>query len=149
MKLMLSQLQGVDFTLGALLVGENGKALKLPVTTSFRFGKFIKKLNEEIQAFEAARAELLKQYCKRDEQGQPIIVENQYQFDDEIRPTVEAEFNKLAQEKVKLPWEPLNLEALGNINIDPRCLMTLVELGFIKDVDIPITEEENTEEVAE
>jgi hypothetical protein len=154
MKLKLGQLSTIDLALGELITARDGRPVKMPVRTSFWIGKFITKLNEELRNYNTARENLMKTYCLRHPETNALVIEdNTYQFSDENKPIVEAEFNKLVNETVKIPWTPLKLEDLGQqIEVAPQVLMGLMEVGFLKYDGPELVEEkteENTEKVAE
>lgn len=61
--------------------------------------KFIKLLNEQFKDVEKQRLELVKEYAKLDDEGEPISKNGKYQFpSDEIQEEFDKEVNEMYQE---------------------------------------------------
>lgn len=130
MKLKAGQLEVVDLLLGELM------RVKLPVSISYKIGRFVKnQFSRELSTFLEKRQEIAKEYCKRDANSQPVLIENVYQFEPDNKEKANQEVSELMNQEIDFDFEPVLIESLGNITITPEVLMGLEDLGFIKDGD--------------
>lgn len=130
MKFLVGNLEKADLLFGELM------RTKLPIATSYKLTRFIKnQFTRELHTFLEKRQEIANTYCKRDENQQPILVDNIYQFEPENEEKANLEMVELVNQEIELDFEPLNIESLGNIEIAPAALMGLESLGFFKGGD--------------
>jgi hypothetical protein len=131
MKLKAGQLETADLLMGELM------KVKLPVATSYKIARFIKnQFTRELTTFLEKRQEIAKEYCKRDENSQPVLLNgNVYQFEPENEVKANQEVMELLNQEITFEFEPLTVELLGKIDIAPAVLMGLEDLGFIKGGD--------------
>lgn len=94
--------------------------IELPLKTSYKLAKMIKKINEELSFFEDERLKLCKKYGKFDEATTTYMVEdaNMFEFKKEFTEllNIEAEFDC---ERILLPdtivIKPIDLIALDDL----------------------------------
>ncbi len=107
---------------------------RLPVKAAYWLGKFLKKAQGELADFQEGRSRLAKQYSRKDDKGEPVmLIEKDGKFVEapegyrgafrydfahltaEERVAFDAEFGELAQTEVTFDgFKPLTLEQLGD-----------------------------------
>ncbi|MEI6184445.1 MAG: hypothetical protein WCP65_02885 [Bacteroidota bacterium] len=89
------------------------KSMKLGGKLSLLVAKNIKRLKDANDTYNEAREILAKQYCKRDESGNPILVNgSMYQFDAENTAVVNKEFTALMESESGVSLEFIDVEPL-------------------------------------
>ncbi len=143
MKIVLGELQQ---TLSAL---QGVLTQRLPVKAAYWFGKFLKKAQEEFADFEENRTRLCRQYCVKDEKGEPVRMIDDgdgrrkeapkdhrgswyYDFSPESRAAFDKELKVLQETELVFDRKPLRLEDLGeDLKVTPQEMVAL--LPFIED----------------
>lgn len=102
---------------------------ELPIRISYRLAKLLQTCLDELSTLEKARLELINKYPAPEVQNPPDkATPEELERENKIR----EEFALLLEEAVEIPFEPLTVEELGDINIS-----TLDMLGLF-----PIIKEE-------
>lgn len=105
-------------------------ACKLPIKASFRVGKALAIMQEDMKVYEASRIKLLREF------GTPDKFERQFTFPE---PEKQAEFAKqheaLIDEDCTFVLPSLKLSELGAIEIEPEHMAALCDM--IADEDAP------------
>ena len=68
MNLKLGELTGIVDALGNLL------NQRLPIKAAYWLGKFLKKAQGELRDFQEGRMRLAKQYCRKDDKAEPVML---------------------------------------------------------------------------
>jgi hypothetical protein len=96
----------------------------LPVRTAFKIKTLVNQFNAELTKFSELRKELLDRFCKKDEQGGPLLDDKgMYQFEPEQLPAVSQAINDLAAIEVEVT--PIKLAELGDIQLTAQQLFDL------------------------
>lgn len=124
----LGELEGVVNALEGVLTQ------RLPIKAAYWLGKFLKKAQEEAQAFQSGRIRLCEQYCRKNDKGQSVkMVEGEggalvetaegyrgvFRYDfagisTEDHEALDKEFLELAETEVTFDFKPLTLDQLGD-----------------------------------
>lgn len=98
--------------------------LKLPVTISFKVGKTIKAINDELQTYQETRKKRIKELGEptKDQEGNPT--EN-YQVTKENLPAWEKEHKELVEREVEISVYKLKLSDLGDEKLEPTVFAEL------------------------
>lgn len=70
--------------------------------TSYKFVKFINATEEDEKFYNEKRAELIKTYATKDDNGELVIENNQYKFTDENFAEINKQLNELAATEVEV-----------------------------------------------
>ena len=70
--------------------------------TSFKFFKFLNAIEEDEKFYNEKRAELIKTYATKDDNGELVIENNQYKFTDENFAEINKQLNELAATEVEV-----------------------------------------------
>lgn len=70
--------------------------------TSYKFVKFINATEEDEKFYNEKRAELIKTYATKDDNGELVIENNQYKFTDENLAEINKQLNELAATEVEV-----------------------------------------------
>lgn len=97
-------------------------AVKLSVVPSFRLGKLTARLQTEMQAVEEQRVAAIKRI------GEPVAGSEEYNVLPARLPEFNVEMQALLAETLDLPFEPIPLKLLGDINIAPGVFSILHDL---------------------
>ena len=92
---------------------------------AFKVARLIRELDKENEMFDKQRIEIIKQYAKRDENGDMVEENNQVIIDENKLNEFEKEFNSLLETQVEVNAEKLNIEDLGDIQLTPQQTMSL------------------------
>lgn len=79
---------------------------------------FLKALGEKIDAKNNDIEKLYKEYCIKDEKGNPVIQDNRYQFDDSVLEDLNKDFAEIMNEDVEIPHEPIINDIIVNSNVE-------------------------------
>lgn len=138
MQLKLGQLDTVNIIIGGLIYNDDGSKVKLPIRPAYFISKFIKQLANELQQFHEARLQLCEKYCKRDKNGDPVIITDannsdytMYDFTGENKVLKDKEFADLCEGFIEIPFDPIKIDDLGDISIAPPILQALFDFGFL------------------
>ena len=83
--------------------------LALPAKSSYKFVKIMRKFNEELKMLEEERQKLINKYGK--EKDGTVTVS------DENKDTFLREFSDLMETQIDVDWEPISVDALGEIEL--------------------------------
>ena len=128
MKLQLGELRSMVEVLPDVLKNE------MPIKTAYWLTRAYNGMMNEFRSFEEARKMLIEKYATKDADGEFITAETDdgkttHVFED--MEAFEAEFIELAEEEIEIKYNPISLEAFGDILITGE---TIVKLGrLIKD----------------
>ena len=115
MKIKLSVLVNTVFSLDVLL------GQKIPVKTSYKLAKLTKQIKEEISIYDDVKKKLVDAYGTI-EKGSP---EKMVYAGSEHHEKVTSELNDILSTEIDLNFDVLNIEELGNIDIEPVHLYAL------------------------
>lgn len=88
----------------------------LPAKISFKLMKLLNQLNQEVKLIEDQRTKLIKKFAG--EEGTTVKDENKEQFIKEL--------TEILEEFVDISWEPVSIDALGDIK------MSVAELSKVQ-----------------
>ena len=91
--------------------------VKLPIKIAYKLNKLAKKLQAETAGYNELRVKLVKELGEKTDEKTDIWqvkTENLQEFSDKI--------NELFKTEVEIDFEPLNIEVLGDISIEPKNL---------------------------
>jgi hypothetical protein len=105
MKISLAEVKGIEGSLSKIF--EKDVNIKI----AYRLSVLLKRLSEEMGMLEEGRVKLVKQYGTEDEKTKSMSVkpENSQAFFDA--------FNELMQVEIEIPFEPIDLKDLGDIEL--------------------------------
>lgn len=83
--------------------------LELPIKTSYKLSKILKKVGQELADLEEERVKLVKKYGDQDDESQSIQVKDSEKYEEFAR-----EFGELLQEEITLDFDPISIDALGD-----------------------------------
>lgn len=66
---------------------------------------FIKQVASELDTFYADRKKIFEKFCIKDEDGKPLVKNDQYNFENEVLEELNAEITTLLNEEVSIPTE--------------------------------------------
>ncbi len=112
MKLKLSQVVGSVESLKALL------ETKVPAKTAYWLSKLINnQIERELKAFNVARDNLIKEHGTEDEDKSVSVKEGKMgEYNEKLVELLETE--------IEVEWNPLKIEDLGDIKIEPKNLVS-------------------------
>ncbi|MEM3091778.1 MAG: hypothetical protein QXD05_01455 [Candidatus Pacearchaeota archaeon] len=93
----------------------------MPIKTSYKLGKLLNKIREELKLYEEQRNNLIKKYGKDIGGGNYQIDEN----DEEAINKFKKEHEELINLTVNIEYEPISLDSLGDIKISPMHMANL------------------------
>lgn len=115
MKITIKDVVDTRITVGELL------KQKLPIKIAYRISKLANKLASEYKFYEEKRLELVKEYGEKvkDDEGNEtdniqVTKKNETKFYEEL--------NKIVDLEVEIDYDPISIEELGNIQIEPKLL---------------------------
>lgn len=112
MEFKIKELLGIKESLNKLLVAE------IPIKTSYKLGKIINKMGEELKFFDTKRMELFKKYGELDGKEYKVKLEDNEIFVKEMNELLEITF-ELEINKIKLDsLGDIKLSALDMANLD-------------------------------
>ena len=103
----------------------------LPANQAYRIARIGRELDNEVNLYEAQRAEIIKKYCDKDENGEPAVDENgniTIKQESENFEKVVKELTKIANEHISINVEPLNLKELGEVKLTPEQMNIIIAL---------------------
>lgn len=109
MKVTLNEVRSLNAGINAIMERE------LPPPTANKFNKLIIKFIDKIKATENTRVKLALKYAKKDDEGKPLYkrnkkgkrLANEYDLSKENLIKMGVEWDKLNQEEIDFPFEPL------------------------------------------
>lgn len=95
--------------------------LTVPVKVAWKLNKLVKALDKELSDIEEARISLVQKYGETDAEGN-------IQVTPEAMIAFTTEFNELLSEEVEIDFEPIDIEALGDIELTTKQLLGVEKL---------------------
>ena len=112
-------------TLNVLLEGKTSFAYlvsqrdKLSGKVNYQISKNIKPYNDEIEAYDEARKAIVKKYANLDENGEPVVIGDNYDVPNEKLKDFEREIKELGEQEVNTAWKMIKLDDLESAGLAP------------------------------
>ena len=112
-------------TLNVLLEGKSSFAYlvsqrdKLSGKVNYQISKNIKPYNDEIEAYDEARKAIVKKYANLDENGEPVVIGDNYDVPNEKLKDFEREIKELGEQEVNTAWKMIRLDDLESAGLAP------------------------------
>ena len=112
-------------TLNVLLEGKSSFAYlvsqrdKLSAKVNYQISKNIKPYNDEIEAYDEARKAIVKKYANLDENGEPVVIGDNYDVPNEKLKDFEREIKELGEQEVNTAWKMIKLDDLESAGLAP------------------------------
>lgn len=112
-------------TLNVLLEGKSSFAYlvsqrdKLSGKVNYQISKNIKPYNDEIEAYDEARKAIVKKYANLDENGEPVVIGDNYDVPNEKLKDFEREIKELWEQEVNTAWKMIKLDDLESAGLAP------------------------------
>jgi hypothetical protein len=103
------------------------RAKKLPIKIGYAINRNIIILSEAAEAYNSAREKIIKEYAKKDSEGEPIVRDDRYVFEDE------QAFNKDLEELLSIDTE-VNLHTISEEDIE-KCDDSRYDALTLADLD--------------
>ena len=87
--------------------------------TSWQLYKLISAAEKEIGTFQDTRMKVVQKYAEKDENGEPIVNENEYKIAEGQMDAFTNEINELLMSEVELNVSPIPLEDLDAADFKP------------------------------
>ena len=103
----------------------------LPANQAYRIARIGRELDNEVNLYETQRAEIIKKYCDKDENGEPAVDENgniTIKQENENFEKVVKELTKIANEHISINVEPLDLKELSEVKLTPEQMNIIIAL---------------------
>ena len=110
---------------------ESMKQKKLPVNVSFIIYRNIKKLIPVIQDIENNRKDLLQKYMKKDDNGNPVIIDNKYDLTD--LNAFNKQMNELLNTDINIDFDKISKFDIQRCDEDKFDSLTLEEIAVLQD----------------
>jgi len=105
---------------------------ELPIKPSYWLGRIANKVLPELKTFEETRMSLIKKYTKKDKKGNPLYKMDKNgkaiepkNYDIENEEEFLKEFKELAEQEIEININPIKLDDLGDIKMQPAILAKL------------------------
>lgn len=134
MKISLLEIKSLESSLSKIFDKD------INVKTAYRLGKLLKRLSEEMSVMEAGRIKLVNKYGAENEETKQVTVPQEKTAD------FYKEFNELMRMEVEIDFEPISLDALGDIQLSAADIMRLDGKIIIGEEIEPEVEEDTKEE---
>jgi hypothetical protein len=92
--------------------------MELPVKVSYRINRIVNKLSPEIKIFNYSVSKLLQKYGKEDTERK-----GNYTIKKENVEAFNKEFEEIGNTEIKLDFEKIKVEDLGDVTIKPKLLV--------------------------
>lgn len=94
--------------------------------TAYRVSRMLRELDKEYSLFNETRAELIKKYGEKDENGELVVSENgDYTLQQEHVEDFYKEVNDLLKNEVELTVDKIDIDDLDNITFTPNEMLML------------------------
>lgn len=117
MELTLGEALNIAKVLPGLLEKE------IPVVAALQLSRAVDQINDELRSFDKVRTKLVEKYGKRDEDGNLVHKDQQYEIAD--IPSFNEEYEKLTGQKIEIQYEQIPIEDLGDIKIATNAMLGL------------------------
>jgi hypothetical protein len=129
MKITLAEVKSLETSLAKVFDKE------VNIKVAYRLGSLLKKLSEEMAILEENRIKLVKKYGDEDKETKQLSVPQ------DKAQEFYAEFNELLQLEIDIDFEPIPLQAFGDITLSAADVMRLdgkiiANNGVVKEVKI-------------
>ena len=92
---------------------------KLSGKVNYQISKNIKPYNDEIEAYDEARKAIVKKYANLDENGEPVVIGDNYDVPNEKLKDFEREIKELGEQEVNTAWKMIKLDDLESAGLAP------------------------------
>jgi hypothetical protein len=113
MKLTLAEIKSLETSISKIFNKD------INIKLAYKLSTLIKTLSEELRKLEEGRVKLVKKYGKTDEKTGQISVNT------EETQSFYKEFNELMQMEIEVDFEPIPLNAFGDIEISASDVLSL------------------------
>lgn len=115
MKIKLSHIVGSVESLKALL------DVKFPIKQSYRISKLVNgPIERELKSYNEARNSLIAEFGDKNDDGSTQVKDPKKLEEFMIK------MNELLDVDVEIEWEPINIEDVESLNIEPRHLISFI-----------------------
>jgi hypothetical protein len=101
---------------------------ELPTKPAYWLGRFSSKLKKEYGNFEKERYELVRKHAVKDPEGKIISDPKTGQAKLTDREAFKVDYEKLVAQEVEVTFDPVKLDALGNVKLKPDTLSKLEKI---------------------
>lgn len=117
----------IDNMLSSLDVLKKVSEKSFPAKIAFQIARILREIDRETDLFYKQRENLIRKYCKYDENGE-IIFDDQERvsFTPENQKQLEYEITNIIKTTIHINAEPIKMKDLENINFTPNELKTLI-----------------------
>lgn len=123
MKLKLIEVINCNTVLNELSTNKSAN-----VRAVYKIAKINRELKKELELVEEQRLDIIRQYCSVDDNGRPIIENQQYVIPAEHNKKLQQELNEFLSIEIKLNIEPLTLEDLEGFDLSSRQITELLAI---------------------
>lgn len=110
------------------------KTMKTPGNITIAAVRAFNECKKKIDEYEQARISILVSHCRKDENGKPVIENNEYKFEDqEVKSKVEEEIKKIAESKCEFNLNPIDSRAFEKVELTGNLYEILARYRFIDD----------------
>lgn len=118
-------------------LGVLGNTKGLMGVVAYKIAKNIKSINSELEIYEETRVNLVKEYAKKDDEGNCLKITNEdgsevYDIEDEKMEELNKEINRLMDETVEIDIKKISLDDLNNAGLSA---FELEAVEFMLDID--------------
>lgn len=92
---------------------------------AFSILKLLKKLEEEYQLFEKTREKIVLKYAKKDDAGQPLVVDGRISILEDSIKTCNKEITDLLQNIVQIDSNKIKAEWLDEVRLSPQSIIEI------------------------
>ncbi|BDQ01943.1 MAG: hypothetical protein KatS3mg036_0497 [Ignavibacterium sp.] len=100
----------------------------LPAPISFNLARAFQQIDKELELFEKQRVKLLEKYAVKQDDGSLIIPDD----NTENREKYLAELNQLMDCEIEIPYEPININNLGEIKLSVSDMLQIQDFFINK-----------------
>lgn len=98
-------------------------------SVAFKLARLVRELDKENSLFEEARANLAQKYCDRDENGEPIILENGLiKLQEDKIDECNEELSNLLSSQLEIVAEKIPISAFDDIELTPSQMIVIEDL---------------------
>ncbi len=100
--------------------------------TAYRVMKNFNAVAAEVKIYEEQRIKLCEKYAKKDEEGKPVIENENYMFEDEDFLKLNEQIGALREETVDVKIRKVSLESISCAKLSPA---QIESIGFMLDIE--------------
>lgn len=113
---------------------EELKRIKTPGKITMAAVRLCNECKKRVQEYEDARIALVKNVCQKDENGNPVIKDNMFQFEkEEDKAAIEKEIKEIAEQKMLMDVASLDSKLFESVDIAGNLYEVLAHYNFIVD----------------